>query len=52
MNEPRFCENETCEGEMAFTPRDPNNDTPPKWTCPSCGKVEVVDDDPGTKPLF
>lgn len=41
-----------CPGTMTYTPRHPIKDAPPKWVCESCGKVEEIDDDPGTISMF
>ena len=53
-NMDRPCNNadKTCDGLMEYQPRDPLADTPPKWICDTCGKVEIVDDDPGTAAMF
>ena len=42
----------SCIGTMSYTPRDPLTDAPPRWVCESCGKVEEIDDDPGTASMF
>jgi len=52
-----------CGGEMTFEPRqyevrptlaDPIGEQghEPCWSCGQCGKVEWVDDDPGTGSMF
>lgn len=37
---------------MEYTRRDPLSMDPPQWKCDTCGKVEYIDDDPGTAPMF
>ena len=50
--DPKTCGNWQCDGDMKYQPRDPLKDTPPRWVCDTCGKIEVIDDDPGTAPMF
>lgn len=52
MPEDKPCTDPKCCGDMEYTRRDPLSMDPPTWTCQKCGKVEVVDDDPGTGSIF
>lgn len=57
------CPEPDCGGEMTYEPRqleikptlnDPIGEqgSDPCWACDTCTRVEWVDDDPGTSPMF
>jgi len=61
---PAVVDGQPCGGEMTYEPRDPGEPpdfgspmggapgSPPCWCCDTCDRLEIVDDDPGTMPMF